>query len=370
MDRVSPPPLAGTRIVEFSAIGPVPLAGMLLADLGADVVRVERPERGELDVIPADRRDPVLRGRRTVRADLTDPVVSEHVRQLIDRADVLLEGHRPGAMERLGIGPDVCCTNNSALIYGRMTGWGQSGPLARTAGHDINYIAATGALHALGRRDEPPVVPLNLLGDYGGGATFLVMGILAALVERTSSGLGQVIDAAMIDGVATLLQPVNSWRAAGLWSDDRESNLLDGAAPYYRTYRCADGRDVAVGAIESRFYAVLVTGLGLTTGDLPDRLDRSAWPRLRDVFSTRFATRSRDDWAAAFGDSDACVTPVLTFEEAAGHPQLRARGTLHHRHGQLESAPAPRFSRSSAGPGGTAVPTELDDVLRGWPARR
>jgi len=362
-------PLAGTRVVEFAGIGPAPLACMMLNDLGADVVRVRRPGGGELDVIPPDQRDPVLRGRRIVEADLADPAARAGVSGLIDRADVLVEGFRPGAMERLGFGPEDCLARHPGLIYGRMTGWGQSGPDAGTAGHDINYLAVTGALHAIGRADERPPVPLNLIGDYGGGATFLVTGILAALLERGRSGRGQVIDAAMVDGVSALLQPVLSWRSAGLWTDRRESNLLDGAAPYYDTYTCADGRFVAVGAIENRFFAAFVEGLGLAVAELPDRADRANWPALRNIFEQVFRSRNRDEWTEIFNGTDACVTPVLTFAEAADHPQLQSRGSLHERDGGLEAAPAPRFSRSAAGTYSTAETAVLDDVLESWPAR-
>jgi alpha-methylacyl-CoA racemase len=360
------PPLADLRVVEFAALGPVPLACMMLADLGADVVRIERVGRGELDVIPPGTRDAVLRGRRVVRADMTDPATRERVRSLIGRSDVLVEGFRPGTTERMGVGPDECCATNPRLIYARMTGWGQTGPDAMTAGHDINYLAVTGALHAMGRADRPPPVPLNLIGDYGAGSMFLVTGILAALHERTHSGRGQVIDAAMVDGVAALLQPVLSWRSAGLWSDERDSNLLDGAAPYYDTYTCSDDRFVAVGAIESRFYAELVAGLGLTVDDLPDRQDRARWPELRGLFAAAFRRKTRDEWTAVFRGTDACVTPVLTFSEAAESPQMAARGNLRRVAGQLESTPAPRFSRSPVGPDASAKATTIADVLSGW----
>jgi len=362
------PPLAGVRVVELTAIGPVPHAVMILGDLGAEVVRIERPDRGELQLIPSER-DPVLRNRRLLRADLTDPSGLADVRRVIDRADVLVEGFRPGTAERLGLGPDEVCATNPGLIYGRMTGWGQDGPAAQTAGHDLNYLSMTGALHAMGRRGERPPVPLNLIADYGGGSMFLVVGVLAALVERSRSGRGQVIDAAMVDGVSVLLQPLQSWRSAGLVSEKREDNLLDGGAPYYDTYTCSDGEFVAVSAIEYRFYRELLTGLGLRGQDVPNRDDHSNWPALRELFTGIFASRARDHWARVFAGTDACVTPVLTVAEAENDPHLTARGEFHHQNGQLEVTAAPRFSRSASGGGGLAQWTNLDDVLAGWQAR-
>jgi len=246
----------------------------------------------------------------------------------------------------MGVGPEPCLARNPRLVYGRMTGWGQEGPLSPRAGHDINYISLTGALHAIGRADERPVVPLNLVGDYGGGSMVLVVGILAALVERTSSGLGQVIDAAMVDGASLLLQPTFALRAMRQWSDDRGANLIDGAAPFYDTYTCGDGRHVAVGALEPQFYAQLLAGLDLVAADLPDQLDREGWPRLRAVFAARFASCPRDEWARHFQDLDACVTPVLTLAESAAHPHLRARGTHVDVDGVEQPSPAPRFSRT------------------------
>ena len=366
-EAMSQPPLSGIRIVELAGIGPLPFAGMMLGDLGADVVLVARPTRGELDLVPPER-DPVLRNRRIVRADLADPDQLAGVLELIDRADVLVEGYRPGVAERLGVGPAVVCARNPRLIYGRMTGWGQDGPAVQTAGHDLNYISVTGALHAMGRRGERPPVPLNLLGDYGGGAMFLVTGVVAALVERTRSGRGQVIDAAMVDGVAALLQPLLSWRAAGIWSDEREHNLLDGAAPFYDTYACADGRYVAVSAIEKRFYTELLAGIEVRDDELPDRDDPAQWPELKVLLSRHFARKSRDEWVAIFAGTDACVTPVLSFAEAETDPRMADRGTLRRRDGRLEVAPAPRFSRSGQPAGDAAVRLGLDEVLRSWPA--
>ncbi len=362
------PPLAGVRVLELGGIGPGPHAGMLLADLGADVVRVERPGGGELDQLPAER-DPVLRGRRLLTADVTDTDVAGALVRLADRADVLVDGFRPGTTERLGLGADACCARNPRLVYARITGWGQEGPAARTAGHDINFLAVTGALHAIGPRAEPPPVPLNLIGDYGGGSTFLVIGVLAALLERATSGRGQVVDAAIVDGVSALLQPVLGWRSAGRWTDERADNILDGAAPFYRSYACADGRFVAVGAIEERFYAALLAGLGLDGEALPDRADRGSWPELGDLLADAFARRSRDEWAAVFAATDACVTPVLSFGESPEHPQIRARASLVAPRAvgaAIQAGPAPRLSRTPPVTAHPAVRSDLDAVLRSW----
>ncbi len=362
-------PLHGTRVVSVAGIGALPLAQMMLADLGADVVVVTRPSPGELEVVPVTD-DPVLRNQLVVRADLKRPAGLAVVRDLVACADVFLEGFRPGTAERLGLGPDDLLAANPWLIYGRMTGWGQDGPDAGTAGHDLNYLSVTGALHAIGPSDRPPPPPLNLVGDYGGGAMFLVTGVLAALLERARSGAGQVIDAAMVDGVGALLQPLLSWRAAGVWTDRRESNLLDGGLPYYATYACSDGRFVAVAALEKRFYEALLHGLGVRPEDLPDRDARPGRDRLRAVIAERFAQRTRDEWAAVFAGTDACVTPVLTVAEAETHPHLAARGTLHRSGGVLQAAPAPRFSRSSppaAEPARVVAPAE---VLAQWRSGR
>ena len=361
-------PLNGLRVVELAGIGPGPHAAMVLADLGADVVRVERPSGG-LD-ITAGKPDHLLRGRRSVAADLKTAEGRDLVLRLVSKADVLLEGLRPGVAERLGVGPEHCHAVNPALVYGRMTGWGQDGPLASRAGHDINYISLTGALHALGRADERPAAPLNLVGDFGGGSMFLVTGVLAALWERQRSGQGQVVDAAMVDGASVLMQMMWALRGAGAWTDERGANLLDTGAPFYDTYTCADGRWVAVGALEPQFYAALLAGLGLDGEDLPAQLDRSGWPALRARFTEVFLTRTRDEWAEAFAETDACVTPILAFDEASGHPQLAARDTIITVDGVPQAAPAPRFSRTS-----TAFPTPPptrsaapDAVVADWDA--
>jgi alpha-methylacyl-CoA racemase len=359
-------PLAGIRVVELAGIGPGPHAAMILGDLGADVVRIDRPAGG-LRVGSSDVPDPTLRGRRRVAADLKDPAGRETVLRLVEHADVLLEGYRPGVTERLGVGPQDCHARNPRLIYGRITGWGQDGPLAGRAGHDINYISLTGALHAIGRAGDRPVPPLNLVGDFGGGSMLLVIGVLSALWEAQRSGQGQVVDAAMIDGASLLSQMVWGMLGQQSWTDTRESNLLDGHAPFYDTYTCADGRHVAVGALEPQFYAALLAGLGLADTDLPAQYDRAGWPVLRARFTEVFASRTRDEWAAVFADTDACVTPVLAFEEVAKHPPVPARAPSGAHDGVPQTAPAPRFSRTA-----TEVPSRAKDaepveqVLADW----
>jgi len=337
-------PLSGLKVLELGGIGPGPHACMILGDLGADVVRVDPPTQAE-PVTPAGP-DHVLRNRRRLFLDLKNPYDRSELLALVNLADVLIEGFRPGVAERLGVGPAECHARNPRLVYGRMTGWGQTGPFANRAGHDINYISLTGALHAIGCAALAPPPPLNLVGDYGGGSMFLLVGVLAALLERDRSSLGQVVDAAMTDGVSVLLQPFWSLHRSGGWTDEREDNLLDGAAPFYGTYVCADGRYVAVGAIEPQFYAQLLQGLGVSAETLPDQLDRTEWPTLRRRFADVFATRSRDEWAEHFWHTDACVTPVLTFAEAPSHPHLRERGTHLVLDGVVQASPAPRFSRS------------------------
>ncbi len=359
-------PLNGLKVVELAGIGPGPHAAMVLADLGADVVRVDRP--GGLRLVDDSAPDPTLRGRRRVAADLKDPEGRETVLRLVEQADVLLEGYRPGVTERLGVGPAECHARNPRLVYARMTGWGQDGPMATQAGHDINYISLTGALHAIGRAGGRPVPPLNLVGDFGGGSMLLVIGVLGALWEVQRSGQGQVVDAAMVDGASVLCQMFWGLLGHKLWVDERESNLLDGAAPFYDTYTCADGKHVAVGAIEPQFYAALLAGLGLADAeDLPAQNDREQWPALRSRLIAAFATRTRDEWAAVFEGTDACVTPVLAFAEVAAHPHLAARATIVERDGITQAAPAPRFSRTQAEtPAAARAPEPVESVLADW----
>lgn len=362
-------PLAGVRVVELGAIGPGPHAAMLLADLGADVVRVERPD-AVLRVGRGDQRDQLLRGRRRIALDVKTDAGREALVALADRADVLIDGFRPGAAERMGVGPREALERNPRLVYGRITGWGQDGPLSATAGHDINYLALTGALAAFGREGERPTAPLNLVADFGGGSLYLVVGVLSALVERARSGRGQVIDAAMVDGVASLLQLIWALRGTGQWSDRAGSNLLDGGAPFYDTYACADGGYVAVGALEPEFFRRLVRGLGWDDADAvtAEQYDPRGWRALRARLAAAFAERPRDEWARAFEGSDACVTPVLSFAEAARHPHLIMRDTLIEVDDVVQAAPAPRFSRTPP-PAVRAPRAEWDnveDVLADW----
>ncbi|MGH3557090.1 MAG: CaiB/BaiF CoA transferase family protein [Mycobacterium sp.] len=359
-------PLTGLRVVELAGIGPGPHAAMILGDLGADVVRVERPVKN--GATGGVGRDPMLRNRRFVTADLKSEQGRDLVLKLVAKADVLIEGYRPGVTERLGLGPDDCARVNDRVIYARMTGWGQTGPRSQQAGHDINYISLNGVLHSIGRAGERPVPPLNLVGDFGGGSMFLLVGILAALWERQTSGKGQVVDAAMIDGSSVLVQMMWAMRSLGMWSDERGTNMLDGGAPYYDTYECADGRYVAVGAIEPQFYAAMLAGLGLDATDLPGQNDRAHWPELRARLTEVFAGRDRDHWAKVFADSDACVTPVLAFGEVETEPHVTERNTFYQAGGGLQPLPAPRFSRTVPGePRPSGQPgTGAEAVLNDW----
>ncbi len=330
-------------------MGPGPFAGMTLADMGADVLRVDRP--GGLGVFPGDPTEDVLnRGKRSVALDLKKPEAVEAVLGLTVTADVLIEGHRPGVAERLGIGPDECWAHNPRLVYGRMTGWGQEGPLAQTAGHDVGYIAITGALHAIGEAGGPPQVPMNLVGDFGGGGMYLVAGVLAALREADRTGHGQVVDAAIVDGAAHLLAGTHGMVNAGSWTDERGVNMLDGGAPFYGVYGTADGRYMAAGAVEGKFYAALLAGLGVDE-DLTKQYDKSTWPSTRKVIAEAFATRTQAEWTAVFRGTDACVAPVLSMREAARHPHIQERGAVVEHDGRLQPGPAPRFPAHPASTG-------------------
>ena len=340
-------PLAGVKVIELGGIGPGPHAGMVLADLGADVVRVRRP--GGLQM-PSEDRDLLHRGKRIV--DLDVKTERGALLELAAKADVLLDCFRPGTCERLGIGPDDCAAVNPRLIFARITGWGQDGPLAPTAGHDINYLSQTGALSSLGYRDRPPMPPLNLVADFGGGSMLVLLGIVVALYERERSGKGQVIDAAMVDGVSVLAQMMWTMKSTGALREERESFLLDGGAPFYRCYETSDGKYMAVGAIEPQFFAALLSGLGLSADTVPNQLDIGSYQQMHDLFAERFAGRTRDEWTQVFAGTDACATPVLTWSEAATSDHLNARSTVITAHGVEQAAPAPRFSRTPAGPVG------------------
>jgi alpha-methylacyl-CoA racemase len=338
-------PLRGVRVVELAGIGPGPHACMILADLGADVIRIDRP--GGQPLTGGRRTDLLNRGRPSVALDLKQPDGVATVLDLVAAADVLVEGLRPGTTERLGLGPDDCLARNPRLVYGRMTGWGQEGPLATTAGHDLGYIAVTGALHGMGQDRARPHFPSNLVGDFGGGSTYLVIGILAALLEARLSGQGQVVDAAIVDGTAHLNAMATGMYAAGLLREERATNLLDGGAPFYEVYETADGRHLAIGALEAKFYDELVRLLGVAD-TVPDRNDPTTHDALRRIITDAVASKTQDEWVAIFDGSDACVAPVIPLSEAFGHPHLAARGTFVDRDGIVQPAPAPRFSRTSA----------------------
>lgn len=355
-------PLTGIRIVELAGLGPAPHACMLLADLGADVLRVDRPGGG----FGLASYDVLTRSRRSVAIDLKHPAGPEAVLRLAAAADVLIEGLRPGVTERLGVGPAVCLARNPRLVYGRMTGWGQDGPLAPRAGHDLNYLAVSGVLGTIGEPGRKPVPPLNLVADFGGGSMLLVNGVLAALVERATSGQGQVVDAAMVDGVSALMAMTWGLRGDGGWQDERGTNILDGGAPFYDTYQCADGGYLAIGAIEPQFWAVVVDVLDLH--DAPGQLDADQWPELRRRVTTAVATRTRDQWAAVFEPLDACVSPVLTMDEAPRHPHMAARGSVVKLDGVLQPAVVPRLSRT---PGAVSRPpsspgSHTREALQDW----
>ncbi len=356
-------PLVGVKIVEFAGIGPGPFCGMLLADLGADVVRLDRAES-----VGRSHPDLANRGKRSIAVDLKKPEGVEAALSLIEKADGLIEGFRPGVMERLGLGPDVALERNPKLVFGRMTGWGQTGPWSSMAGHDIDYIALTGALHTMGRKGEPPAPPLNLVGDFGGGALYLAFGLLAGIIEAKSSGKGQVSDCAMIDGAASLMTMFYNMKAVGMWTAERDNNMLDGGAHFYDTYECADSQYLAIGSIEPQFHAVLVKGLGLPDDTFGNYLDRSKWPEHSKRIAEVVKTRSRDDWMKVFDGTDGCVAPVLSMDEAPKHHHNVERKTFVEAFGVTQPGPAPRFSRTAGAVNGAPALAGKDSsqVLASW----
>ena len=361
-------PLVDYKIIELAGIGPGPLCAMMLSDMGAEVVRVERVEPSVLGLPKAPKFDLLNRGRRSVAIDLRKKEGAETLLRLVEKADALIEGFRPGVTERLGIGPAECFAHNPKLVYGRMTGWGQEGPLAHAAGHDINYISLVGALHSIGRTGEAPVPPLNLVGDYGGGGLYLAFGIVCGLLEASKSGRGQVVDSAMVDGAASLMTMFYGLRAMGIWTDRRGENLLDGGAHFYDVYQTADDQYISVGSIEPKFYAELLRLTGLEGKSLPGQLDRTKWPEMREVLRAVFRTKTRDEWCAIMEGTDVCFAPVLSMEEAPKHPHNKARGTFVEIAGVIQPGPAPRFSRTKAEiQGPPAQPGQhTDAVLSDW----
>ena len=358
-------PLRGIKVVEIAGIGPAPHACTILADLGADVIRVERPG-GQM--LSGGSHDLLTRGRPSVALNLKDPAAAGVILDLVADADVLVEGMRPGVAERLGIGPDVCHERNPRLVYGRMTGWGQDGPWSHAAGHDMNYIAITGTLHGLGQVKEKPQFPANLVGDFGGGSTYLVIGILAALLEARISGEGQVVDAAIVDGTAHLNTMLAAFLAAGTFKEERVSNLLDGGAPYYDIYETADGEHMSVGSLEPQFYAQFIELLGVAD-QAPGQFDLDRFDEMRDLFAARFKEKTRDEWCAIFDGTDACVAPILRFSEAVDHPHMKAREVLVEKDGIVQPQPAPRFSRTEASLGRPPAPragADTRDALAAW----
>ena len=361
-------PLDGVRIIELAGLGPAPFAGMMLADAGADIIRIDRSERATYPPNTEPHVDLMNRGRRSVAVDLKHPDGVGLVLRLVEGADGLMEGFRPGVAERLGIGPDVCLARNPKLVYGRMTGWGQDGPMASAAGHDIDYIALAGALEPMARAGQRPFPPLNLVGDFGGGGMMLAFGMCAAIISARRTGAGQVVDAAMVDGAAALMTMTYTLRSSGMWKEERGTNLLDTGAHFYEVYETSDGGYMALGAIEPQFYAALLRGLELEGEDLPDQMDREAWPQMKERFAALFATKTRDEWTAVFEGTDACVAPVLSPWEAPSHPHLRARGTFSEVAGVVQPSPAPRFGGT---PGAIRRPPpnpgqHADEALADW----
>jgi alpha-methylacyl-CoA racemase len=366
-----PGPLSGLKVIEMVGIGPCPFAAMMLADMGADVIRIDRkPDPGAPNPYPmlGTKFDVMARGRRSLALDLKDPRARQLLLDLVAKADVLVEGFRPGVMERLGLGPDACLERNPRLVYGRVTGWGQTGPLSQAAGHDLNYVALSGMLHAMGREGSPPAPPLNLVGDFGGGAMMLAFGVVCAAFEAKQSGKGQVVDAAMTDGAALLGAMMYGLRAFGSWSDQREANLLDGGAPFYDCYACADGKAISIGAIEPQFYAQLLELAGVEDPQFRKQWRQADWPELKRKFADLFATRTRDEWCRLLEGTDVCFAPVLDMAEAPRHPHNAARATFVERDGVTQPAPAPRFSRTPAeiGAGPSSPGQDSAAVLADW----
>ncbi|WP_168788526.1 CaiB/BaiF CoA transferase family protein [Paraburkholderia aromaticivorans] len=368
MEKDKTGPLAGVKVVELGGIGPGPFGSMILSDMGAEVLRIDRIVASDSGVPMDDRFNLLNRGRRSVAMDLKKPESVTLVKRLLGQADAVIEGFRPGVAERLGLGPDDCLAANPALVYGRMTGWGQEGPLSQAPGHDLNYIALTGALHSIGTRNGPPVPPLNLVGDFGGGGLYLAFGIVCAILEARQSGKGQVVDAAMVDGASSLMTLIYGMRAAGAWTDERGTNRLDSGAPWYNVYETKDGRYIALASNEPRFYKVTLELLGLDGETLPGQHDRDGWPTLHNRFAEVFRQRTRDEWCALAEGAETCLSPVLSLAEAPLHPHNRARGTFVEVDGVVQPAPAPRFSRTKAtiqrGP--AAVGEHTDEALTDW----
>jgi alpha-methylacyl-CoA racemase len=360
--------LSGYRVIELAGIGPAPMCAMLLSDMGADVVRIDRLADAGLGIQVQTKYSLLNRGRRSVALDLKRPEATNTVLRMVEKADALIEGFRPGVMERLGLGPDVCLTRNSKLVYGRMTGWGQEGPLAQAAGHDINYIALAGALYSIGRRGEAPVPPLNLVGDFGGGALYLALGVVAGILEAQKSGKGQVVDVAMVDGVASLMTAIYGMHGAGVWTNERGTNVLDTGAHYYDVYETRDGKHISIGSIETKFYEELLERSGLKNEELPRQNERPSWPRMKERLKALFLTKTRDEWCKIMEGTDICFAPVLSMDEAPQHPHNQLRGTFVMQDGVTQPAPAPRFSRTpSAIQCPPAAPGQhTEEALRDW----
>jgi alpha-methylacyl-CoA racemase len=361
-------PLSGYRIVEMAGIGPAPMCAMLLADMGADVVVIDRVADAGLGIPVKPQYDLLRRGRPSIALDLKQPEAVNTVLRMVEKADALIEGFRPGVMERLGLGPDVCLARNPRLVYGRMTGWGQDGPMAHASGHDINYIGLAGVLHAIGREGQPPLPPLNLVGDFGGGALYLALGVVSALLEREKSGQGQVVDAAMVDGAASLMTLMFGLHAAGRWVERLGANLLDSGAPFYEVYETSDGKYVCVGSLEPKFYRELLRLTGLDKEDLPAQHDSSSWATMKQRFAAIFRTKTREEWCRIMEGSEVCFAPVLSMAEAPEHPHNRHRGTFVKQNGVVQPAPAPRFSRTpGAIPRPPSAPgADTTAALRDW----